>query len=91
MQYLSLGMLAPGRSEVLVEAWSLDESGNGWETLVPVRIHFQYRGMEEAIADYITREQKPAGPVNALRFTESASKTLGTWTRDGGYRDLEHG
>ena len=89
MHYLSLGMLAPGRSEVLVESWALSADGSQWETLEPVRIHFQYRGMEEAIADYISRQPETPVTVTHMRFTESAAKTLGTWTRSEGYRDLE--
>lgn len=84
MHYLSLGMLAPGRSEVLVESWALSADGSQWETLEPVRIHFQYRGMEEAIADYISRQPETPATVTHMRFTESAAKTLGTWTRSEG-------
>ena len=89
MKYLSIGALVPGRSRVVVEAWALDADGATWLTLEPVEFHFEFRGIEEAIATYIAREAGVA-EVSHLRFNiqgvDEADRTIiGTWVRGSGF------
>lgn len=85
---MSVGALVPGRSRVVVEAWTLDMDGVTWHTLEPYEFHFEFLGLEEAIANYIGREEQNV--ISAMRFNiqgldESDRKVIGTWTRGGGF------
>lgn len=88
MKYMSVGAVVAGRSRVIVEAWALEADGVTWRTLEPYEFHFEFRGVEEAIANYISREESEV--VSAMRFniqgvSENDRTVLGTWTRGNGY------
>ncbi|QIG58012.1 hypothetical protein SEA_PAULODIABOLI_328 [Microbacterium phage PauloDiaboli] len=88
MQYMSVGALVPGRSRVIVEGWAMSEDGSSWLTLEPYEFHFEFRGLEEAIANYIGKQL--GVNVTHMRFNiqgveESDRTVLGTWTRTDGF------
>lgn len=88
MKYMSVGAVVPGRSRVVVEPWTATSDGGGWIALETYEFHFEYRGLEEAIASYIGRDSGTS--VFAMRFSvqgvdESDKTVLGTWTMGSGY------
>ncbi|URP22340.1 hypothetical protein SEA_BIG4_307 [Microbacterium phage Big4] len=86
MKYMSVGAVVGGKTRVIVESWTLG-AGDVWIALEEYEFHFEFRGVEEAIANYISTQESEV--VSAMRFSLSDETVIGTWTRAGGYR--EHG
>lgn len=88
MDVITPGMLMKGRSRVVLEAWALDDTGTGFLPPYEAEFHFEYRGFEEVIANYIG--ERGGALVTAMRFNiqgidETDRKVLGTWQRGQGY------
>lgn len=87
MMYMSIGAVVPGRSRVVVEAWAT--VGSEYVDLGATEFHFEFRGLEEAIANYIGKENGGV-TVTHLRFCiqgvdESDRTIIGQWVRGSGF------
>jgi hypothetical protein len=84
---MSVGAVVAGKTRVVVEPWFADNNG-AWVALEDYEFHFEFRGVEEAIANYISGQEQEV--VSAMRFNlqgvdETDRTVIGTWTRGGGY------